>query len=100
VRLTANEELRERTGHDFGFVPWGSAEERSAAIARWRTWLTGPPMPADSIKAPQLPASAVAVKAGPEPTARPAKRKRRRASPQPPPATVPPASPTTELSHS
>jgi hypothetical protein len=39
VRLAANEELRKRTGRDFGFVPWASDEERSRAVARWRTWL-------------------------------------------------------------
>jgi hypothetical protein len=39
VRLAAYEELRKRTGQDFGFVPWGSAEERSSAIDRWRAWL-------------------------------------------------------------
>ena len=58
VRLAANEELRKRTGRDFGFVAWASAEERAAAIARWRSWLTAPPMPAGPIKAPQLPPAA------------------------------------------
>ncbi len=41
VRMAAHEELRKRTGNDFGYVPWGSPEERSAAIARWRAWLAG-----------------------------------------------------------
>ena len=36
VRLAANEELRKRTGRDFGYVPWASDEERAGAIARWR----------------------------------------------------------------
>jgi hypothetical protein len=38
VRLAAHEELRKRTGRDFGFVPWASPEERSAAIGRWWGW--------------------------------------------------------------
>src|SRR5438132_5931781 len=28
VRLTAHEELRSRTGQDFGFIPWASPAER------------------------------------------------------------------------
>ena len=39
VRLAAHEELRRRTGRDFGYVPWASPEERSSAIDRWRAWL-------------------------------------------------------------
>ncbi len=39
VRLAAHEELRKRTGQDFGYVPWASPEERSSAIERWRAWL-------------------------------------------------------------
>jgi hypothetical protein len=39
VRLAAHEELRRRTGQDFGYVPWASPEERSSAIDRWRAWL-------------------------------------------------------------
>jgi hypothetical protein len=39
VRLAAHEELRKRTGQDFGYVPWASAEERSGAIERWQAWL-------------------------------------------------------------
>jgi hypothetical protein len=41
IRLTAHEDLRRRTGRDFGFVPWGSPEERAAAVGRWRAWLAG-----------------------------------------------------------
>jgi hypothetical protein len=41
VRLAAHEELRRRTGRDFGFVPWASGAERGGAIARWRSWLLG-----------------------------------------------------------
>jgi hypothetical protein len=36
VRLAAYEELRRRTGHDFGYVPWASPEDRAGAINRWR----------------------------------------------------------------
>jgi hypothetical protein len=39
VRLAAHEELRKRTGQDFGYLPWASSDERSSAIARWRAWL-------------------------------------------------------------
>lgn len=48
VRLAAHEELRKRTGRDFGFVPWAAPEERSGAVARWRDWLWGneAPLPA------------------------------------------------------
>jgi len=38
VRLTAHDELRRRTGQDFGFVPWAGPAERAAAVARWRAW--------------------------------------------------------------
>jgi hypothetical protein len=38
VRLAAHEELRKRTGQDFGYVPWASAEERAGAIERWRAF--------------------------------------------------------------
>lgn len=41
VRLSAHEELRKKTGQDFGYVPWGDAAERSAAIGRWRSWWDG-----------------------------------------------------------
>jgi hypothetical protein len=40
VRLAAYEELRQRTGNDFGYVPWGSAEERASAVGRWRAWIS------------------------------------------------------------
>jgi hypothetical protein len=39
VRLAAHEELRERTGRDFGYIPWASVEERASAIDRWRAWM-------------------------------------------------------------
>lgn len=41
VRLAAHEELKKRTGQDFGYLPWASDEERAMAIARWRGWLGG-----------------------------------------------------------
>jgi hypothetical protein len=41
VRLAAHEELKRRTGRDFGYLPWGGTEERSRAINRWREWLAG-----------------------------------------------------------
>jgi hypothetical protein len=53
VRLAAHEELRTRTGQDFGYVPWASAEDRAGPTARWRAFagLGGgnpdlPPLPA------------------------------------------------------
>ena len=58
VRLAASEELRRRTGRDFGYVPWASAEERASAVGRWRTWLAGPPEPAGASpddRSPTLP---------------------------------------------
>lgn len=42
VRLTAHEELRKRTGQDFGFVPWSGPAERQRASTRWRSWWAGP----------------------------------------------------------
>jgi hypothetical protein len=39
VRLAAYEELRKRTGRDFGYLPWESPENRSHAVDRWRAWL-------------------------------------------------------------
>ena len=38
VRLAAHEELRKRTGQDFGYLPWGDAAERGQAISRWQAW--------------------------------------------------------------
>jgi hypothetical protein len=88
VRLAANEELRKRTGRDFGYVPWASDEERAGAIDRWRSWLTAPPMPAGSIQSPELPP--LPVNSAPRP-AMSRREKRRRARPQPPPGpTTPP----------
>jgi hypothetical protein len=39
VRLAAHEELRKRTGCDFGYVPWASPEERADATNLWRNWV-------------------------------------------------------------
>ena len=49
IRLATHEELRRRTGRDFGFIPWGSPEDRAAAVKRWRDWLAGPPVPAEPL---------------------------------------------------
>ena len=39
VRLAAHEELRKRTGRDFGYVPWASAEDRAGPTERWRAFV-------------------------------------------------------------
>ncbi len=57
VRLAAHEELRRRTRRDFGFVPWGSPEDRAAAVKRWRDWLAGPPVPAEPVPRVTFPSS-------------------------------------------
>jgi hypothetical protein len=44
VRLAAHEELKRRTGRNFGYVPWVPAEERERAVSRWRSWLRGEPI--------------------------------------------------------
>lgn len=41
VRLSAHEELKKRTGQDFGFVPWADAPERTRAVERWKSWYAG-----------------------------------------------------------
>ncbi len=38
VRDEAHEALREITGQDFGFDPYGDPQERAAAAGRWREW--------------------------------------------------------------
>ncbi|MHC5543072.1 hypothetical protein ACYOEI_33030 [Singulisphaera rosea] len=38
VRLSAHEELKRRTGQDFGYIPWAQPGERGVAIAKWREW--------------------------------------------------------------
>lgn len=78
VRMAASDELRKRTGKDFGFVAWSPPEERAVAVARWRSWLKAPPMPAETIKAPELPQ--VAAESS-QAARRPARRRRGRAQP-------------------
>jgi hypothetical protein len=58
VRLAAHEELRRRTGQDFGYVPWAPLEERSHAVTRWRAWVGQ-----DSLVTAQMPKSPVAAAA-------------------------------------
>jgi hypothetical protein len=41
VRMAANEELKKRTGQDFGFQPWAAPEERAVVVNRWHDWLSG-----------------------------------------------------------
>jgi len=41
VRLAAHEELKRRTGTDFGYLPWAGLEERTRAVERWRSWFSG-----------------------------------------------------------
>jgi hypothetical protein len=41
VRLTAHEELKRRTGQDFGYRPWDDPTVRAGSIARWRAWWAG-----------------------------------------------------------
>ncbi len=38
VRMAAHEELKGRSGQDFGFVPWAEPEQRASAVARWKVW--------------------------------------------------------------
>lgn len=59
VRLAAHEELKERTGQDFGYAPWEEAPERQAAVARWRAWLGGRPPTAQPAPAPVAPGKAL-----------------------------------------
>jgi hypothetical protein len=54
VRLAAHEELRKRTGQDFGYLPWAGPEERSPAIERWRAWLSHAPIGNGITPSPQL----------------------------------------------
>lgn len=39
VRLKAADELKQRTGQDFGYVSWAEPAERAAGVAKWRAWL-------------------------------------------------------------
>jgi len=38
VRLTSFDELKQRTGQDFGYKPWLDAPERAVAVGKWRAW--------------------------------------------------------------
>lgn len=38
VRLSAHEELRRRSGQDFGYLPWAPPEERTKSVTQWRAW--------------------------------------------------------------
>ncbi len=38
VRMAASEELKKRSGKDFGFVPYAEAEDRAPAVSRWQSW--------------------------------------------------------------
>ena len=38
VRLAASEELKKRSGQDFGFVPYAESKERQPAVSQWRAW--------------------------------------------------------------
>ncbi|WP_165252703.1 HEAT repeat domain-containing protein [Paludisphaera soli] len=72
VRLAAHEELKKRTGQDFGYVPWEEGPERQAAVARWRGWMSG-----DSPVASPQQATAAAPAAAPSPQHQPTTRIRR-----------------------
>lgn len=41
VRMTAHEELRRRTGQDFGYAPWADPTERAPAVNAWNRWWQG-----------------------------------------------------------
>lgn len=41
VRMTAFEQLKQRTGQDFGYKPWGDPHERAPSVAAWRSWWNG-----------------------------------------------------------
>lgn len=38
VRLAAHEELKKRTGQDFGYVPYADTSERAPAVNAWKNW--------------------------------------------------------------
>jgi hypothetical protein len=54
VRMTAHEELRRRTGRDYGFRPWDDPAQRQQAAALWRAWWEGK-LPAGTLPTPQGP---------------------------------------------
>jgi hypothetical protein len=71
--MAAHEELRSRTGQDFGYVPWASPAERASAIDRWHAWLADPnaisgagAMPSPQMLAPaSVPGTGSTAGAGP-----------------------------------
>lgn len=74
VRLAAHEELRKRTGQDFGYVPWASPEERAGPIQQWRAFvsqgrampdLSLPPLPPPSSPSKALPPMGTSQMPGP-----------------------------------
>lgn len=38
VRMVAHESLKQRTGRDFGYVPWDGEAERAGAVGEWDRW--------------------------------------------------------------
>jgi hypothetical protein len=38
VRISADEELKRRTGQDFGFTSWAEPDDRAKAVGRWKGW--------------------------------------------------------------
>ncbi len=38
VRMMAHEDLKRRTGQDFGYIPWADATERRPATEQWKNW--------------------------------------------------------------
>lgn len=38
VRMVAHESLKQRTGRDFGYVPWDGEKERAGALGEWKRW--------------------------------------------------------------
>ncbi len=43
VRLTAHEELKRRTGKDFGYKPWADQADRLRTQAMWLAWFQSNP---------------------------------------------------------
>ncbi len=41
VRMAAHEELRKRSGQDFGYAPWADAPDRARAVTAWKQWWSG-----------------------------------------------------------
>jgi hypothetical protein len=41
VRMTAHEELKRRSGQDFGFAPYADPADQGPAIEAWKSWWQG-----------------------------------------------------------